>query len=76
MTPAVANDSKALAPLGVEVNELPITRERLLQENRTGQDMMPCVANDSKALAPLGVEVDELPITRERLLNKIAHANT
>ncbi len=32
MMPCVANDSKALAPLGVEVDELPITRERLLNK--------------------------------------------
>ena len=32
MTPNAANDSKALAPLGVEVDELPITRERLLDK--------------------------------------------
>ena len=30
MTPNPTTDSKALAPLGVEVDELPITRERLL----------------------------------------------
>ena len=30
MTTSATNDSKALAPLGVEVNETPITRERLL----------------------------------------------
>ena len=32
MTLAPANDSKALAPLGVEVDEIPITRERLLEK--------------------------------------------
>ena len=32
MTPGDSNDSDALAPLGVEVDELPITRERLLAE--------------------------------------------
>ena len=32
MTPPATNDSKALAPLGVEVDELPITRERLLEK--------------------------------------------
>ena len=32
MTTSATNDSKALAPLGVEVDELPITRERLLEK--------------------------------------------
>ena len=32
MTTRASNVSKALAPLGVEVNELPITRERLLSK--------------------------------------------
>ena len=30
MTPGTPADSNALAPLGVEVNEAPITRKRLL----------------------------------------------
>ena len=32
MMPCVTNDSKALAHLGVEVDETPITRERLLNK--------------------------------------------
>jgi len=32
VTLAPANDSKELAPLGVEVDELPVTRERLLEK--------------------------------------------
>ena len=32
MIPNVSDDSNALAPLGVEVDELPITRERLLNK--------------------------------------------
>ena len=34
MTPIDTDDSNALAPLGVEVDELPITRERLLEKIR------------------------------------------
>ena len=30
--PAASNDTTALAPLGVEVDELPVTRERLLEK--------------------------------------------
>ena len=32
MTPMASDDSRALAPLGVEVDETPITRERLLKK--------------------------------------------
>ncbi len=32
MMHCASNDSNALAPLGVEVDETPITRERLLQK--------------------------------------------
>ena len=32
MKPCASNDSRALAPLGVEVDETPITRERLLKK--------------------------------------------
>ena len=32
MTPLASDGSNALAPLGVEVDELPITRERLLEK--------------------------------------------
>ena len=32
MTPTTPTDSNAHAPLGVEVDELPITRERLLDK--------------------------------------------
>ena len=32
MTPMAPDDSNALAPLGLEVDETPITRERLLKK--------------------------------------------
>ena len=74
MTPMASDDSNALAPLGVEVNETPNHARAHAQENRTCHKMTPVAPDDSNALAPLGVEVNEIPITRERMLEKIAQA--
>lgn len=38
MTPGVATTDNALAPLGVELGELPIARERLLRARIGGRE--------------------------------------